>query len=658
MHLLKLLLLIIFLCPPAILIDPEKRLAQTDQSARMLSLEQESAFPRRDRYSDWLSMQELKKKGPEPFRQRTSQEAAIRSFDEGNVAVLIADTSILFRTTDDGGFQGGPTYRFFINDALREFYRTHGDDYDTVTFFLHEEMDNGNAFAFGGGADNRVRGIGDQFDAGDKVFINHPFFGSHGRLQGKAAMNCICFIGDNPYIDRFEVIGREPIGYTMMDIMVQEWGHKRLSFPLVRDPDGELSSGLLGRQGAHWNFFSDTGGSPLEGSNLEELSSNFFGSAPTPRSLSDLLGYLPASKVRPFFYVDKITETGDIIHNVGSRPSIGPVFSGRRRDVTIEDVIAANGPRIPAPNESGDPVSERHAFVLVVPEDIEVDPVKIAQVDNFRRAWQEHFPVATQGRAVTDTRLVPRQIGTLPPVGAFLFFGSEGKPGETVEAVALVLHAQNLASVEVLGGGVEAKLLSAEGETARLSLSISPFAAPGPRSILFRGVDGQEQITQDLFDVVPINGQPLPYIFGASFGSFNGGPPPGAQDADSRIFGRFFQPGVTLEVTGEGVTFSDTKLDGSVIRTKISIAEDAPTGFRDIIVRNPDGGVEIVSRLLAIVKGPALGPFDPNDPTLIPPAFEGGSCSVSLESNRSSFSLVLLLSALLGLLYTRKKFLL
>jgi hypothetical protein len=660
-YLFKVLLLIIFLCPPNLVIDPEKRLLQTDQSARNLSLEKELALQQGGPLFDQFSEQELLEKGPALFRQRTTQEAAFRSFDEEGVAVLVVKPNVLLRTSDNGGFQGGPTYRFFSSSALREFYRTHGDDYDSVLFFLHEELDDPGAFARGGSTNTRVQGVGDFRGVGDKVIDDNPLSGSRGRLQGSAIMNCICFIGDNPYIDRFEVIGREPIGYTMMDLMVQEWGHRQLSYPFVRDPDGELSSGLLGRGLAHWNFFSDTGGSPLEGSNLEEILPNLFESAPTPRSLSDLdlylLGYLTASQTKPFFYVDKISETGDIIHEVDSRPSIGPIFSGRRRDVTIEDVIAVMGPRIPAPNEGPAPVSERHAFVLVIPEDVEVDPVKIAQLDNFRRAWQEHFTVITQGRAVVDTRLVPREVDSLPPVGTFLF-NQSGKQGETVEADALVLHAENLASVEVLGGGVEVELLSTEGETARMSISISPFAAPGPRSVLFRGVDGQEQIAKDFFHVSPLNGKPLPYVTGSrADGQFNAGLPPGTQDAGYTFFGRFFQQGLTLEATGEGVTFSETEVGGS-IRTNISVAEDAPTGFRDIIVRNPDGGTEVLSRILPIVKGPAPGPFDLNDPSLRPTEFQGGlGCAVSLQSKGSSWSLVLLLSALLGLLYTKRKFL-
>jgi hypothetical protein len=87
-----------------------------------------------------------------------------------------------------------------------------------------------------------------------------------------------------------------------------------------------------------------------------------------------------------------------------SAPRVGVTFNGTRRDVLIEDVIAINGPRVPASVDS--PRVHRQAFLLVVGQGRSPDNAQIAKVDRIRRAWETFFQQATEGRmqAVTGLR--------------------------------------------------------------------------------------------------------------------------------------------------------------------------------------------------------------------------------------------------------------
>lgn len=574
------------MCPPGLL--PSGQPAPRDAAS--------SGFPYRDSLPTFLqntkrSLRALSNT-PKPIAQ-----------DVGDVAVIVDTDGSILTPTGNG--------TFFIDDfaALRAFYRTHGDDYDSVIFFMQDSMDFSQGFAHGGPIDNKVRGTGDLLGLGEKIVDFGPFAGSRGRLQGEAVMNCICFTGDDPFTEFF-------IGYTMMDVLGQEWGHRRLSSPLVIDPDGELSNGMLGRNLAHWSFFSHSGGSPVEGSNLIETSDNTFKSSPTERPFSDLdlyiLGYLPAAAVQPFFFVDQINgDTGS--HDVASPPEIGPSFLGRRRDITIEDIIGANGPRIPAPDASPQPVQERHAFVFLVSQGQTPDVTAISQVDNFRQAWESHFSFVTRGLAVTDTSLVPVDPAALPPTGVFFFSGFASQ-GQTVTDTINVLHVENLSEIEVLGGGVSVSLLATGVETAEVSITVDANASVGPRDVIFRDALGNEHLAPDLYVVAPANGQPAPYVSFSSvgFGNFSNMLPVGTSQPIT-IGAAFLQPGATLSISGGDVEVSGVFSDpiNQSLTATLTVGEDVATGFRDITVRNPDGGQDVLVGALAIVRPPDTTPFNP-----------------------------------------------
>ncbi len=118
---------------------------------------------------------------------------------------------------------------------------------------------------------------------------------------------------------------------------------------------------LLGRQRAHWSYFVQSGGSPMEGNNWVEIGPGVFRADPPTRRFSPVdlyfMGLLPASAVPPFFVIvnpdvmGQLDLGGNVINRestpeIGGRTSI--VIRGRRLTYTIDDILAANGVRDPA----------------------------------------------------------------------------------------------------------------------------------------------------------------------------------------------------------------------------------------------------------------------------------------------------------------------
>jgi hypothetical protein len=77
-------------------------------------------------------------------------------------------------------------------------------------------------------------------------------------------------------------------------------------------------------------------------------------------------------------------------------------IKGTRKDVAVADVIAAMGPRSPAP--SPNPPAWRVAFLYVTQGD-PGDAAGIALVDSIRSQFEAYFPLSTEGRLSIETRL-------------------------------------------------------------------------------------------------------------------------------------------------------------------------------------------------------------------------------------------------------------
>jgi hypothetical protein len=211
------------------------------------------------------------------------------------------------------------------------------------------------------------------------------------------------FIGKYPDNPRQQFLGEN----NTVSVLGQEVGHRWLAFFDFRDHQGRRSEALLGRDTAHWSFFVDSDASVMEGNDIRDLGGGAFETVAAVERYSLLdqyaMGLVPASEVPTFFYVENPVNVIPS-RSADSAPDVGVRFSGTRRDVLIQDIIAVHGERVPSASQSSR--VHRQAFVFVVSAGRSMDAAQVDKVDRIRREWESFFLQATDGRmrAVTTLR--------------------------------------------------------------------------------------------------------------------------------------------------------------------------------------------------------------------------------------------------------------
>jgi hypothetical protein len=337
--------------------------------------------------------------GPDGYLER----GAI--IDVGNVTVFVDDGSNVFGTFVSG-------FQLDIVRASRAYYGVFPDDIDNLTFLPNFDHIGGTFHAL---IRNDVEGINrPQVD-------ETAVYGSPGRLQSILLFSNFTHRPDDPY----QRVTND--NNTSLSLMAHEFAHRFGAFPRFWDsqlvPPGP-SYDLLGRGHAHWCFFHDTrsafafaatappGMSVLEG-NLWDL--NMVNGDYRTAGVTDgyspldlyLMGLMEPEEVPPFFYLKdpQATDGGEYASCITSPVSTGHqgsrTFAGTLREVTIEDVIAVEGPRVPGVADSQK--NFRQTLVLVTRNGRFPSPAEVAKIDALRVAWEDYFSAATGGRASVDT---------------------------------------------------------------------------------------------------------------------------------------------------------------------------------------------------------------------------------------------------------------
>ena len=103
-----------------------------------------------------------------------------------------------------------------------------------------------------------------------------------------------------------------------------------------------------------------------------------------------LMGLIAAAEVPDFFIVRPLTR-------IGADANGRPIFKGQRMSITIQDVIAAEGPRLPDVNHS-----QRHfntGIVMIVEHGRTPSAELISRANGIRRQWIDYWAIATGRRA-------------------------------------------------------------------------------------------------------------------------------------------------------------------------------------------------------------------------------------------------------------------
>jgi hypothetical protein len=270
----------------------------------------------------------------------------------------------------------------------RRFLATHPDEFEQLVVYTTRPLNPlPGSLAFEVNVRNDVRGIGLSPDLDES-----PAWGSSGVLASVAYMDAI-----DQYleVDGFEILGHEV-------------GHRWLARLLFRDGRGRSSKALLGRGLVHWSFFFDTQASVMEGNAIADRGGGRFETVDITRGYSALdqyaMGLRAPEEVPPFFYVeDPDNFRPNRAFRFSSTPEVGISFTGTRREVRIEDVVAELGPR--QPEAARAPRLLRQAFVLVADEIAPATEGRRAAVARIRTRFGPYYRQATDGRGEADSTL-------------------------------------------------------------------------------------------------------------------------------------------------------------------------------------------------------------------------------------------------------------
>lgn len=285
--------------------------------------------------------------------------------------------------------------------VAREFFRTHPDNYDFLVAFSTFEFSTGEALAFHWAVQNKVQGIG------IREFDNSALFGSQGKLQGFIDMAALTRYKTDPLDPGFETV----LG-TLAHELLHQWG----SFVRFKNPDGSLNDALLGRDNAHWSYLVDSDASVEYGADWKDNGDGSFSAIGVRKFFSPLdlylMGFYKPEEVPPFFLIENPAI------DKAQLPKENVTVTGSKRLVTIDDIIAAEGPRVPA---AGDAQKDfRVGFILLTGPGEPVSDAQIAALNHVRNAFMTRFAILTAGRATAQVypeALPVETVGTPTVIG-------------------------------------------------------------------------------------------------------------------------------------------------------------------------------------------------------------------------------------------------
>jgi hypothetical protein len=272
--------------------------------------------------------------------------------------------------------------------ATRKFYQTHADAFDQLVVFTNARTTARGVFSYEFTVANEVSGIGVD------IYDSSRDFGSNGKLRSIVNMDALSKFPDDPH-QRF--LGEN----NTLSVLGQECGHRWLAYLEFRD-GASNSQELLGRDQAHWSFFFDSDASNMEGNDIQDLGGGLFRTVGAVSRYSALdqyvMGLRAASEVPPMFVVTRVTSG----QSAEDAPRIGVDIRGTRKDVRIEDIVAAMGPRRPDASAAQRIFRQAFLFVVTQPRETADD---IAKLERFRSAWETYFSDSTDRRGTVDARI-------------------------------------------------------------------------------------------------------------------------------------------------------------------------------------------------------------------------------------------------------------
>lgn len=289
----------------------------------------------------------------------------------------------------DGTINSGPR-----QTIAKEFFRLHKDEYDFLVILsnFNFKMPESEAVAFYSQVKNDTQGIGQQ------PFDNSSFYGSNGMLQGTIDMGNIANLVMDPLETRFE--------FTL-DTISHEMMHRWAAYVKFKDSSGNIRSSLLGKDGSHWSFLLSTDASLMYGNTWQDNGNGTFTSVRARKYYSPLdlylMGFIDRTEVPPMLLIDN----PDI--DPARSSEVGVTISGTPRYITIDDIVAAEGERIPGPADSQR--SFKAAFIFITSTGTFTGS-ELYGLESVRSGWMTRYSILTDGKGLVQ--VVSSPIDNIP----------------------------------------------------------------------------------------------------------------------------------------------------------------------------------------------------------------------------------------------------
>lgn len=512
--------------------------------------------------------------------------------DYGNVTV-IEMTGDYDAKNPDGSINAMPR-----QEIAKEFLRSHADEYDFFVIFTNFDfsMPDADAKAFYLEVKNDTQGIG------KAIVDNSSLFGSNNKLQGTIDMGNITKLITNPSDPKFE---------ETLILLAHEQLHRWGANVKFKDAGGNTSTALLGKDGSHWSFLLDSNASLMYGNDWRDNGDNTFTSVAANKYYSPLdlylMGMIDKSKVPTMFLIENTSVDPTRL------PSVGETISGTAHSVTIDDIIGAEGQRVP------DAVTSQKTFktaFIFITRPGTYTGSELAGLENIRNAWAGRFANLTEGKgsiadvapSINITIASPSDGETINSpdvmVKGAIINSTGNETGVTVNGiVAIVYGNQFLANNVPLIEGSNTITITAtdtEGNTATTSISVNAVTTGNyirltsniesgipPLEVSLR-IDGTFSITESSLN---ITGPVQPEIISSS---------PDEYTVKMTIEGVYT---FTATTTGpDGITYQDTVVINVMNKTQLDtllkgkwggmkealMSGDIETSVKYFIVRNQD----------------------------------------------------------------------
>lgn len=377
--------------------------------------------------------------------------------DIGNSAVI--EVAGGFDTTNpDSSINSAPRQA-----VAKEYYKTHNDNLDFLVIFSTFD------YAM---PDQDTQGVymsvrNDTLGINQPIFDNSSFYGSNGKLQGTIDMGNVSTLAANPYSEQLN---------QTLTVLSHEFAHRFAAYVRYKLPDNSLSTALLGKDNSpHWSYLFDTQGSVMYGNGWNDNGDGTFTSTTIMNSYSPLdlylMGMIPKEQVPPMLLINNpaVDKT--------QLPFLGATVSGTATTVGIDDIVAAEGTRVP--NSSTSQKQFNVGYILLVRHGDNMGQAAQA-VDVVRKGFAGRFAELTNGigsianvpaslEVVIDTPADNSTItGPSVPVTGTVLNTTGAETGVTVNGVAAtVSDGQFIANAVDLQQGTNTITVTATDVNAR-----------------------------------------------------------------------------------------------------------------------------------------------------------------------------------------------